>query len=210
MKKYWYHVTKHTKTYKAYHCFVAETIIDGPCFRFDDCNKIRYTYAYNHHKSKAEAEYTQPIYSMKDNWDNWLTSRHTQMGYIYPKGLIVMCYWQVIKIRAQDAHIGYNVQKLMADLYLHIEHTFSWDVWIIRRALRWSVWYLIWNPSYIVIHFRLKAPQMLHIIRDDYDWPFKLDMHLALSRKWWQSSYVSLNCPWICGHKSCINHASLM
>ena len=46
------YIKEHRKTYSAYHCFMTQPKImaNGPYFRFDYHNNIKYTYSHNRHK----------------------------------------------------------------------------------------------------------------------------------------------------------------
>ena len=60
-------------------------------FQFDDDNKTKYVYSFNHHERNGSTENTQPHILYKNNWENMLYLTHT-LDKLYLTGILqVQC-----------------------------------------------------------------------------------------------------------------------
>ena len=69
-------------------------MVNDSYFRFDDDNKIKYTFSRSSQENWVSWRHTAPYSEYKDNWENCLNLRHT-LGIIYLTSILVVQCFQI-------------------------------------------------------------------------------------------------------------------
>ena len=69
-------------------------MVNDSYFRFDDDNKIKYTFSRSSQENWVSWRHTAPYSEYKDNWENCLNLRHT-LGIIYLTSILVIQCFQI-------------------------------------------------------------------------------------------------------------------
>ena len=81
-------------------------MVNDSYFRFDDDNKIKFTFSRSSQENWVSWRHTAPYSEYKDNWENCLNLRHT-LGIIYLTSILVVC----------DVNINRRIPVLACQLY---------------------------------------------------------------------------------------------